>query len=593
MNISSTAGGIDLTGTAVTAGKDITLSAGSGDILLGGANGSHKDMTSSGGNITAVAGGNLSMGYMNISASGSGKDITLLAGNTTTDGTSSMFMDKETNITAGGNFTAGAGAGNSGGISFSSPHADGNTISAGNDITINVTAAAGMSTAGLNLNATSGNLTINAGKVESQSVWTHNVTWSAGKHLTVVSDGDVKWLANDNKNGGGNTVLSGKEGVSVTSNTGNISLYGTGNNKNKKNSLSNVTVNSTDGDITLQAAKGSVWLQGSKVDGKPTVSVTADKGNITINGNGGNSVGVYFQNTNLSAGNMTVTGSTTGGASNSYSPFGGIHIFGKADFHVKEGGKGIITGTAVNKNNYLYAAGIEIGRLWDGGTEVLFDGDFDIKGEATGPAEKNTVGGIFFDELSTNITMTRGNITLSADGYGGASGITSMYSDYSYANSRRFNLQSNAKLIINASSDSGTAFSSIGTKVSPTYSYGFVFSGLGDVEINAHSNSSSEALYANNFDNKDLNGSFSINAVNKNGDAVVFPGYTQINLVNATINGTSESGGAGIRITTNNNNNGVKVNLGNNTLNGISHSGDGININGKNITITNGTLNGS
>ncbi|EIW3227617.1 hypothetical protein MCE39_004998, partial [Salmonella enterica subsp. enterica serovar Poona] len=370
--------------------------------------------------------------------------------------------------------------------------------------------------------------------------------------------------------------------MSVTSNTGNISLYGTGNNKNKKNSLSNVTVNSTDGDITLQAAKGSVWLQGSKVDGKPTVSVTADKGNITINGNGGNSVGVYFQNTNLSAGNMTVTGSTTGGASNSYSPFGGIHIFGKADFHVKEGGKGIITGTAVNKNNYLYAAGIEIGRLWDGGTEVLFDGDFDIKGEATGPAEKNTVGGIFFDELSTNITMTRGNITLSADGYGGASGITSMYSDYSYANSRRFNLQSNAKLIINASSDSGTAFSSIGTKVSPTYSYGFVFSGLGDVEINAHSNSSSEALYANNFDNKDLNGSFSINAVNKNGDAVVFPGYTQINLVNATINGTSESGGAGIRITTNNNNNGVKVNLGNNTLNGISHSGDGININGKN-----------
>ncbi|EOG2766437.1 hemagglutinin repeat-containing protein, partial [Salmonella enterica] len=191
VNISSTAGGIDLTGTAVTAGKDITLSAGSGDILLGGANGSHKDMTSSGGNITAVAGGNLSMGYMNISASGSGKDITLLAGNTTTDGTSSMFMDKETNITAGGNFTAGAGAGNSGGISFSSPHADGNTISAGNDITINVTAAAGMSTAGLNLNATSGNLTINAGKVESQSVWRNNVTWSAGKHLTVVSDGDV------------------------------------------------------------------------------------------------------------------------------------------------------------------------------------------------------------------------------------------------------------------------------------------------------------------------------------------------------------------------------------------------------------------
>ncbi|EIW6807180.1 hypothetical protein MF428_005255, partial [Salmonella enterica] len=204
-----------------------------------------------------------------------------------------------------------------------------------------------------------------------------------------------------------------------------------------------------------------------------------------------------------------MTGSTTGGASNSYSPFGGIHIYGKADFHVKEGGKGIITGTAVNKNNY-YAAGIEIGRLWDGGTEVLFDGDFDIKGKATGSSEKNVVGGIFFDELSTNITMTRGNITLSADGYEGASGITGMNSDYSYANSRRFNLQNNAKLIINASSDSGTAFSSIGTGDSPTFSYGFVFSGQGDVEINAHSNSSSEALYVNNFNNTNLNGSFSI-----------------------------------------------------------------------------------
>ncbi|EMD3064484.1 hypothetical protein VQY69_004869, partial [Salmonella enterica] len=315
------------------------------------------------------------------------------------------------------------------------------------------------------------------------------------------------------------------------------------------------------------------------MDGKPTVSVTADKGNITINGNGGNSVGVYFQNTNLSAGNMTVTGSTTGGASNSYSPFGGIHIYGKTDFHVKEGGKGIITGTADNKYKHWYAAGIEIGRLIDGSTEVLFDGDFDIKGEIKGAAEKNTGAGIFFDGLSTNITMTRGNITLSADGYGGALGIVSMARSDKYTDRQSFNLQDNAKLIINASSDSGTAFSGTGAS---GYSYGFVFSGQGDVEINAHSNSSSEALYVNNFDNKDLNGSFSINAVNENGDAVVFPGYTQINLVNATINGTSESGGAGIRITTNNKKNDVRVNLGNNTLNGISHSGDGININGKN-----------
>ncbi|EOM8192717.1 hypothetical protein ACNGVB_005102, partial [Salmonella enterica] len=117
------------------------------------------------------------------------------------------------------------------------------------------------------------------------------------------SAGDVKWLANDNQNGGGNTVLSGKEGVSVTSEAGNISLSGTGNNKNQQNSLSNVTVNSTDGDITLQAAKGSVQLQGSKVDGKPTVSVTADKGNITISSSTTNVEAVGISNVAFLAGN--------------------------------------------------------------------------------------------------------------------------------------------------------------------------------------------------------------------------------------------------------------------------------------------------
>ncbi|EFV3692290.1 hypothetical protein E3025_004920, partial [Salmonella enterica] len=116
-----------------------------------------------------------------------------------------------------------------------------------------------------------------------------------------------------------------------------------------------------------------------------------------------------------------------------------------------------------------------------------------------GAAEKNTGAGIFFDGLSTNITLARGNVTLSADGYGGALGIVTMGLSGQYTDRQYFNLQSDAKLIINASSDSGSAFS---VTVDPVHSYGFVFSGQGDVEINAHSNSSSEALYVNNFDNK-------------------------------------------------------------------------------------------
>ncbi|ECH1725973.1 filamentous hemagglutinin N-terminal domain-containing protein, partial [Salmonella enterica] len=588
VNISSTAGGIDLSGTAVSAGKDITLSAGAGDISMGGNNVSQKDITSTDGCITAVAGGNLSMGYMNITTSGTGHDITLLAGNTTTDGTSLMFMDTKTNITAGGDFTAGAGAGNSGGISFSAPHADGNTITA-NNIDITVTGNQGMSTAGLNLNATTGNLTINAGSVSSASTWGHNVSWTAGKQLSVTSDGNIGLLANDNYSNQGvaNTLLSGVNGVTITSGNGSITLDGTGN--KGSNNRSNVTVTSAGGDISLQATNGTVQLSGSVVDGNQTVAVTADKGNITISGNGGSNVGVNFQNTNLSAANMTVTGNTTGWAWNLYSVFGGVRIFGNVAFHVKDGGKGVITGISHTDQARPYTAGVAVGNVYNSGTNVLFDGDFDIKGEATGTLAINTVAGIYFEDQSLNMTFT-GNTILSADGYDGASGVGSTYTAYQPSAYNHFNLQNNATLTINASSDSGAALFLTDSTEYSYLSHGFRFSGYGNVNINGHSNSS-VAFEVNNFDNTSLNGSFSVNATNKGGDAVVFPGYTQINLVNATINGTSESG-AGIRITTNQHN-GVNVNLGNNTLNGVSHSGDGVNINGLNVTISNGTLNGT
>ncbi|EAN8329763.1 hypothetical protein EOY42_26885, partial [Salmonella enterica] len=446
-----------------------------------------------------------------------------------------------------------------------------------------------MSTAGLNLNATTGNLTINASSVSSDSTWGNNVSWTAGKLLSVTSDGKIKFLANDNYSNQGvaNTLLSGVDGVTITSGNGGITLDGTGN--KGSNNRSNVTVTSAEGDISLQVKNGSILLSGSVVDGNQTVAVTADKGNLTISANG-SSVGVNLINTNLSAANMTITGNTTGYVHDLYSGVGGVRIYQDVAFHVKDGGKGVITGISHNDPTHPYSTGISFGNIYNtGDTKVLFDGDFDIKGEATGSSSIYTVAGIYFQDEAMNMTFT-GNTTLSANGYGGVSGVEVFYMGKIPTSDIQFNLQNNATLTMNASSDAGRALVAFDGEEYLDYTNGFIFSGNGNVNINAYSNSSA-AFLLNNFDNTHLNGSFSVNVTNKGGDAILFPGYTRINLVNATINGTSESG-AGIRITTNQHD-GAYVNLGNNTLNGVSHSGDGVNINGQNVTISNGTLNGT
>ncbi|EOG3166618.1 hypothetical protein ACK827_005002, partial [Salmonella enterica] len=116
-------------------------------------------------------------------------------------------------------------------VSFTAPHGDGGTITAGN-IAITALGNQGVDLIGLSLNATSGDLTVNASKVSSQSGWGHDVTWSAAGNLSVVSEKNVSLSASNNESGGGKTALSGNKGVNITSTSGSVTASIGGNNKN-------------------------------------------------------------------------------------------------------------------------------------------------------------------------------------------------------------------------------------------------------------------------------------------------------------------------------------------------------------------------
>ncbi|EOG3189450.1 filamentous hemagglutinin N-terminal domain-containing protein, partial [Salmonella enterica] len=184
-------------------------------------------------------------------ASTQGKlDLNLLAGNSTKDGSAKVMAGQGLNISLnGGNFTlAGAGGSN---VSFTAPHGDGGTITAGN-IAITALGNQGVDLIGLSLNATSGDLTVNASKVSSQSGWGHDVTWSAAGNLSVVSEKNVSLSASNNESGGGKTVLSGNKGVNITSTSGSVTASIGGNNKNA------VNVSSSEGDVVLTAGGGNL-----------------------------------------------------------------------------------------------------------------------------------------------------------------------------------------------------------------------------------------------------------------------------------------------------------------------------------------------
>ncbi|EGA8078558.1 filamentous hemagglutinin N-terminal domain-containing protein [Salmonella enterica] len=514
-------------------------------------------------------------------------NLDLLAGNTTNN--ASIRLGTRINISLnGGDLLANAGSANNG---VSLMFTNNGQVHGGN-VTLNLTR--GLSGYAYKVQADN-DLTIN-GPVSGSTGWSVPLNFIAGGKLTINSPEDIRLVAAETTNGGGRVVIQGDKGVSLNTVAGNISLTAASATTNSVNvssdngavsmsavgniELSNGNI-SAKGNITLQTDNGTVLISGANATAK--ASITSTDNDIVITGNGGNSIGVRLINANLTSNNMDINGNTTGGSNNDKIPFGGVSLLGADEFHVADTGRGVINGDVKNNSNFSMAGAVVIGQIWQQSTNVVFDGSFDINGRATGP---NNTPDFYFPDGDATITFKGGKSSMTSYG----NGVLAEYSGYSVAHATKFILD-DADFSFNVLSDSAPSpgVVLIGDTNYNSYTSGFVFSGNGNAQLNIHASSPDSAFYANRLETNNLHGNFSLNVANDIGDAIVMLGRTTMNLVNASITGISSTG-AGIRLEVGNNS---SVSLGNNTITGISDTGSGIQLTGNNITLTDGTLNGS
>ncbi|ELQ8748714.1 filamentous hemagglutinin N-terminal domain-containing protein [Salmonella enterica] len=514
-------------------------------------------------------------------------NLDLLAGNTTNN--ASIRLGTRINISLnGGDLLANAGSANNG---VSLMFTNNGQVHGGN-VTLNLTR--GLSGYAYKVQADN-DLTIN-GPVSGSTGWSVPLNFIAGGKLTINSPEDIRLVAAETTNGGGRVVIQGDKGVSLNTVAGNISLTAASATTNSVNvssdngavsmsavgniELSNGNI-SAKGNITLQTDNGTVLISGANATAK--ASITSTDNDIVITGNGGNSIGVRLINANLTSNNMDINGNTTGGSNNDKIPFGGVSLLGADEFHVADTGRGVINGDVKNNSNFSMAGAVVIGQIWQQSTNVVFDGSFDINGRATGP---NNTPDFYFPDGDATITFKGGKSSMTSYG----NGVLAEYSGYSVAHATKIILD-DADFSFNVLSDSAPSpgVVLIGDTNYNSYTSGFVFSGNGNAQLNIHASSPDSAFYANRLETNNLHGNFSLNVTNDIGDAIVMLGRTTMNLVNASITGISSTG-AGIRLEVGNNS---SVSLGNNTITGISDTGSGIQLTGNNITLTDGTLNGS
>ncbi|EHQ9413125.1 filamentous hemagglutinin N-terminal domain-containing protein [Salmonella enterica] len=375
---------------------------------------------------------------------------------------------------------------------------------------------------------------------------------------------------------------------------GNISLSGVGTGGATPAQLelrgAGNTLKTTSGDISIISGNSSVLINAT---GSSRANITSG-GNITITGNGGRALGVGVINASVNAtNNISITGSTTGGGSVTSDRFGGIYLAGNVDFHSPNGS---LTGTEANRVSPI-SGGVVLGNGVNSGqtTNILFDGNFNIRGTSdvtNTPGNIKFGGGIYYAG-NTTTTFSGGNSVIQATGSNYSTAVNGDYSLYSSIIPQNITLAEGANLSMKLNSGFVSTVMPVITADFNNRSVGWVFSGKGNVSIDASNSGTgqdSSTLQLNLLNNKDLDGSFTVNAVNARGNAILMSGYTNVNLVNATITGTSRGNGTGIQISSTRG----TVNLDNVTLNGISAQGNGISVSGNgNTSITDSVLNGT
>ncbi|ECV0000645.1 filamentous hemagglutinin N-terminal domain-containing protein, partial [Salmonella enterica subsp. diarizonae serovar 48:i:z] len=409
-----------------------------------------------------------------------------------------------------------------------------------------------------------------------------------------VSDGDL------NIDNTGPTILQGTTlsvangGVRVHNKTGNINLT------NGKISAKN--------DISLKTDNASILISGAS--NTAMACITSTDGNITITSHNSAGDALIFKNADLNAtkGNISLSGISGKGAGIQF--LGGNYTASKTSGHIDVYGEGVTAGGGIHyepstgvqdpakgdiffqkNNNFAAKSGDVSGRKDAAATSMsslLFGASF---GDSTttsfdGGFTVNANNGIMLSG-PVSFVFLNGDSSLKSQAGSSQSGawntVTSSYGD----TISNINV-SNGNLSVNLSAGDGkAAFEySLGSQ-----SVGLKLSGDGNVTFSVNANSTNPAFNTNLLNNLGMTGHLVINATNESGDGVRVDNKTQASLANAVIEGTSNGSGNGIIF-----NGYVKnssIDLHGNTFIAHSATGTGISINGNNVTITNGTLNGT
>ncbi|WP_409528558.1 beta strand repeat-containing protein [Salmonella enterica] len=400
----------------------------------------------------------------------------------------------------------------------------------------------------------------------------------------VVSDGDLR-LANTGQvilNGDTITVSNG--GADVHSQSGSINLKG-----------SNVTAKN---DINVVADNGSVTVAGQSND--LVSSISSSEGNISVKGdvtNSGQKDGVLLQSVSLSStkGNINVTGMTANQRSD-IDTAAGVKFMGNVSLSSEHN---TVEGKNVAQLAYGEAAGITLFEQ----ASVVFTGDTDIKADSEGdPGIRFKAG---FSAGGQSVEFRNGIATIHAvdkgilkPGVSYVDDLGGMAINAATGVTRKIEFKVSDAILNIISESLGVSHGGLvsygnsgGGPNEKARGSGYIFTGVGDINIKGVSEKGN-GVDLRVLNNKDLTGKFTVTGESDSGIGVIVPEFADVDVVNATISGNSKNG-VGIMINAEDKNT-RKVNLQGNSLNGHSASGSsGVQIQGKNVSITNGTIAGT
>ena len=407
---------------------------------------------------------------------------------------------------------------------------------------------------------------------------------------SITAKGDINLQANNAMLMQGANLTSSSGGVTANTTLGNLDL-----------TSGNISANK---DINLHTENGTLTLKGKS--GTSTSNITSIAGNVNITANVSTeyNTGVKFDNVNVSAlaGEIYVRGENSADAIQTRyvgDIFGGVYFLNSVSFSALK--------TTIDAISSYHPTSDSSSRRLTPVTALSFAGynpvTLNISGDAVINALAQAGAGVVFNaaggkETDTHINMRDGSLIWTAS-TGDAiltriinTGAFSFENAY-YNNQVFFNLD-NARVTLHADAsgairDTVPGFASSTPEDALWIANGFIFSGNGSVDVVGKSNMG-DGINARFISNKDLNGSFSLTGESDSGVGVNLDRNLSVNLVNASINGSSNTG-IGVNISALA---GVKqVNLGNNEITGTSNTSSGIQVTGSNVSITNGSLNGT